>query len=191
MRSHVGGTGQRGGDRLRSETAGMLGDSASRRYRGRGAAVERRRPRRAYREDRCGRHESTRWRCSRNSRVAAAGAGAVLHEHAEVRRLIIEPHPVEPHPVLELEGAVIRPRFVIVAVNAWTSHLLPSIRQVESSLTFACATEPLSDSTLDDIGLGRDIPFYTVDTPYLWGRADPRPADDFWRRPDLPRAGRA
>ena len=58
--------------------------------------------------------------------VAAAGAGAVLHEHAEVRRLIIEPHPVEPHPVLELEGAVIRPRFVIVAVNAWTSHLLPA-----------------------------------------------------------------
>jgi len=101
---------------------------------------------------------------------AAVGAGAILHEHAEVRRLIIEPHPVEPHPVLELEGAVIRPRFVIVAVNAWTSHLLPSIRQVESSLTFACATEPLSDTILHDIGLGSDIPFYTVDTPYLWGR---------------------
>ena len=101
---------------------------------------------------------------------AAVGAGAVLHEQAEVRRLIIEPHPVEPHPVLELEGAVIRPRFVIVAVNAWTSHLLPSVRRVESSLTFACATEPLSDSTLDDLGLAHAIPFYTVDTPYLWGR---------------------
>jgi gamma-glutamylputrescine oxidase len=97
--------------------------------------------------------------------LAAAGAGAILHEHAEVRRLVIEPNPV-----LELEGAVIRPRFLIVAVNAWTSHLLPGVRQVESSLTFACATEPLSDSTLDDLGLGRAIPFYTVDTPYLWGR---------------------
>jgi glycine/D-amino acid oxidase-like deaminating enzyme len=97
--------------------------------------------------------------------LAAADAGAILHEHAEVRRLIIEPHPV-----LELDGAVIRPRFVIVAVNAWTSHLLPSVRQVESSLTFACATEPLSDSTLHDVGLGPAIPFYTVDTPYLWGR---------------------
>jgi glycine/D-amino acid oxidase-like deaminating enzyme len=72
--------------------------------------------------------------------------------------------------VLELEGAVIRPRFVVVAVNAWTSHLLPSVRQVESALTFACATEPLSDSTLHDVGLGPAIPFYTVDTPYLWGR---------------------
>jgi glycine/D-amino acid oxidase-like deaminating enzyme len=97
--------------------------------------------------------------------LVAAGAGAVVHEHAEVRRLIIEPHPV-----LELEGAVIRPRFVIVAVNAWTSHLLPSIRRVESSLTFACATEPLTDSTLHELGLGSAIPFYTVDTPYLWGR---------------------
>jgi gamma-glutamylputrescine oxidase len=102
--------------------------------------------------------------------LAAVGAGTILHEHAEVRRLVIEPHPVEPHPVLELDSAVIRPRFVIVAVNAWTSHLLPIVRQVESSLTFACATEPLSDSTLHEVGLGRDIPFYTVDTPYLWGR---------------------
>jgi len=41
---------------------------------------------------------------------------------------------------------------------------------VESPLTFACATEPLSDPILHDIGLGSDIPFYTVDTPYLWGR---------------------
>jgi glycine/D-amino acid oxidase-like deaminating enzyme len=97
--------------------------------------------------------------------LAAVSAGAILHEHAEVRRLIIEAHPV-----LELEGAFIRPRFVIVAVNAWTSRLVPSVRRVESSLTFACATEPLSDSTLHDLGLERAIPFYTVDTPYLWGR---------------------
>jgi glycine/D-amino acid oxidase-like deaminating enzyme len=97
--------------------------------------------------------------------VAAADAGTTLHEHAEVRRLVIEPHPV-----LELEGAVIRPRFVIVAVNAWTSHLLPYVRRVESSLTFACATEPLSDATVQDLGVGSSIPFYTVDTPYLWGR---------------------
>jgi glycine/D-amino acid oxidase-like deaminating enzyme len=96
---------------------------------------------------------------------AAVDAGAILHERAEVRRLVIEPHPA-----LELEGAVIRPRFVIVAVNAWTSHLFPSFRQVESSLTFACATEPLSDATLHELGLGNGIPFYTVDTPYLWGR---------------------
>ena len=97
--------------------------------------------------------------------TAAVDAGAIFHERARVRRLVIAPRPV-----LEVEGAVVQPRIVIVAVNAWTSYLLPSARQVQSALTFACATEPLSDSVLHDIGLGLAIPFYTVDTPYLWGR---------------------
>ena len=97
--------------------------------------------------------------------TAAVDAGAIFHERARVRHLV-----VAPHPVLEVEGAVVRPRIAIVAVNAWTSYLLPSVRRVQSALTFACATEPLSDSILHDIGLGLAIPFYTVDTPYLWGR---------------------
>jgi glycine/D-amino acid oxidase-like deaminating enzyme len=97
--------------------------------------------------------------------TAAVDAGAILHERARVRRLV-----VTPHPVLEVEGAVVRPRIAIVAVNAWTSYLLPGVRLVQSALTFACATEPLSDSVLHDIGLELGIPFYTVDTPYLWGR---------------------
>lgn len=107
--------------------------------------------------------------------TAAVDAGAILHECARVRRLV-----VASRPVLEVEGsevkcgkaenAIIRPRLVIVSVNAWTSHLLPNVRQVQSALTFACATGPLSDSILQDIGLGLAIPFYTIDTPYLWGR---------------------
>lgn len=101
--------------------------------------------------------------------LAATKAGAIFCEHAEVRRLVIAPHPV-----IEMEGALsgvtVRPRLVIVAVNAWTSHLLPVVRPVQSALTFACATEPLSIDILDEIGLGAGIPFYTVDTPYLWGR---------------------
>jgi gamma-glutamylputrescine oxidase len=96
---------------------------------------------------------------------AAADAGVIVHEHAEVRRIV-----TSPGLALELNGAAIRPRHVIVAVNAWTSALLPGIRQVQSALTFACATAPLDMAVLEEIGLGPDFPFYTIDTPYLWGR---------------------
>lgn len=96
---------------------------------------------------------------------AAARAGAVVHEHAAVRRIV-----AGPNPVLELGGATIRPRYVIVAANAWTSALVPGVRQVQSALTFACATDPLSAAVIEQIGLRRGMPFYTIDTPYLWGR---------------------
>jgi gamma-glutamylputrescine oxidase len=99
---------------------------------------------------------------------AAADAGAIVHEHAAVRRIV-----VAPQPVLELDGAVIRPRHVIVAVNAWTSALLPAVRRVQSALTFACATAPLDAAATEEIGLGPGLPFYTLDTPYLWGRRVP------------------
>jgi gamma-glutamylputrescine oxidase len=99
---------------------------------------------------------------------AAADAGAIVHEHAAVRRI-----DVAPEPALELDGATIRPRRVIVAVNAWTSALLPDVRHVESALTFALATAPLAPSVIDEIGLGAGFPFYTIDTPYLWGRLMP------------------
>jgi gamma-glutamylputrescine oxidase len=96
---------------------------------------------------------------------AAAKVGAIIHERAEVRHL----H-AAPQPVLELDRAVIRPRFAIVAANAWINSLLPGVRHVNSALTFACATEPLDRSTMEEIGLGQRIPFYTADMPYLWGR---------------------
>jgi len=97
--------------------------------------------------------------------LAAVKTGAIMHESAEVRRLV-----ASPQPALELDGVVIRPRVAVVAANAWTNSLLSGVRPVNSALTFACATEPLDRSTLDEIGLGRRIPFYTADMPYLWGR---------------------
>ncbi len=96
---------------------------------------------------------------------AAADAGAIVCEHAPVRRIV-----AGANPALELDGATIRPRYVIVAANAWSSALLPGIREVQSALTFACATAPLDSRTIDEIGLGAGMPFYTIDTPYLWGR---------------------
>lgn len=96
---------------------------------------------------------------------AAARAGAVLSEGARVRRIV-----AGPEPALELDGAVLRPGAVVVAVNAWTNALLPALGPLTSALTFACATEPLSNRTLEEIGLGPRRPFYTIDRPYLWGR---------------------
>lgn len=99
---------------------------------------------------------------------AAVDAGAIVHEHSPVRRIA-----VAPQPALELGGATLRPRRAIVAVNAWTSALLPGVRHVESALTFALATARLDASVIDEIGLGAGFPFYTIDTPYLWGRLMP------------------
>ena len=96
---------------------------------------------------------------------AAVSRGAVILEGHAVQRITIEPQPA-----LESDGETIHPGYILVALNAWTSALLPNASGVESSLTFACATEPLPSSTLRAIGLGANIPFYTADRPYLWGR---------------------
>ncbi len=96
---------------------------------------------------------------------AAIRAGAVVRENLPARR-------IESRDKLRVEtdGQTIDADFVVVAANSWTNLLLPNVRPIRSALTLACATEPLSRSTLYQIGLGANIPFYTVDTPYLWGR---------------------
>jgi hypothetical protein len=96
---------------------------------------------------------------------AAAGAGAVIHEHARVSRIVLGDTAV-----VEVEGVDIRTRFVVVALNAWTTALLPAVRPMQSALTIACATETIDPGGLREIGLDGGIPFYTVDQPYLWGR---------------------
>ena len=96
---------------------------------------------------------------------AAALRGAVILERRPVQRIA-----VKPQPMIESEGETIHPGYIVLALNAWTSALLPNSPRIESSLTFACATEPLVPSTLRNIGLDANIPFYTSDRPYLWGR---------------------
>lgn len=96
---------------------------------------------------------------------AAAGAGAIIREHALVRRISFEPELA-----LEVGGERITPGHIVIATNAWINATLPDTPLLSSSLTFACATEPLDTSTLAAIGLGEGIPFYTTDLPYLWGR---------------------
>ena len=96
---------------------------------------------------------------------AAVGAGAVIHEQARVSRIV-----PSNRGVVEVDGAAIQARFVVVALNAWTTALLPAVRPMQSALTIACATTVLEPERLQETGLAGGIPFYTVDQPYLWGR---------------------
>jgi glycine/D-amino acid oxidase-like deaminating enzyme len=98
---------------------------------------------------------------------AAQRAGACILEHSPVRRIRLD------NPAAELSGGVITAAHIVIAVNAWTSALLPGLPRVHSALTYACATEPLPDDALRELGLGDHLPFYTADRPYLWGRVAP------------------
>jgi glycine/D-amino acid oxidase-like deaminating enzyme len=97
---------------------------------------------------------------------AAIGAGASIYENTRVGRLDISGNRL----VLEVGGRKICASHVILAINAWTATLLVDCPRIHSTLTYACATEPLNEQTLKALGLRARVPFYTVDTPYLWGR---------------------
>jgi gamma-glutamylputrescine oxidase len=96
---------------------------------------------------------------------AAVQLGSVICEQARVSRVT-----VGSELSLEIENHRLTPKYIVIATNAWMNALLPDTVQLHSSLTFACITEPLSRATLEAIGLHENIPFYTRDMPYLWGR---------------------
>lgn len=97
---------------------------------------------------------------------AAGVAGASLHEDAAV--LAIEPgRPT----CLRLASGTLSADQVIVALNAYTTTLLPLRVRLGAALTLAICTAPLEAAARAELGVGDGIPFYTVDLPYLWGRA--------------------
>jgi gamma-glutamylputrescine oxidase len=96
---------------------------------------------------------------------AAMRMGAVIREQSPVARINLEPELS-----LETGGNRITPAHLVIATNAWINATLPETPLLHSSLTFACATEPLDSSVLTTIGLEKGMPFYTSDLPYLWGR---------------------
>jgi gamma-glutamylputrescine oxidase len=100
---------------------------------------------------------------------AAARLGAVIRAQTAVTRIIFEPEVV-----LETDDERVMPSHIVVATNAWINAVLPGAPPLHSSLTFACITEPLETKVLAEIGLGEDVPFYTSDLPYLWGRTTPQ-----------------
>jgi gamma-glutamylputrescine oxidase len=96
---------------------------------------------------------------------AAMRRGAIIREQSPVTEII-------PGPELSLKvsGQRFRPGHLVIATNAWINATLPGTPPLHSSLTFACATEPLDAASLTAIGLGDGVPLYTSDMPYLWGR---------------------
>jgi gamma-glutamylputrescine oxidase len=98
---------------------------------------------------------------------AARRSGAVIREHTPVREIL------QQHTAVRIDEDVIEAAHIVVAANAWVPALLPRLPLIHSALTYACATEPLADDILHELGLGKRIPFYTVDRPYLWGRVAP------------------
>jgi gamma-glutamylputrescine oxidase len=98
---------------------------------------------------------------------AAMRTGVLIREYAPVRKIRLD------RSVVEMDDSVVGAAHIVVAVNAWSSALLTGLPQIHSALTYACATEPLVEDVLRELGLGERIPFYTVDRPYLWGRVAP------------------
>ena len=72
---------------------------------------------------------------------------------------------------LEVHGKSVYAEHVVFATNAFCLPLLGLQDRAEGVHTIAVATEPLGGETFEAIGWGRRTPFYTLDLPYLWGRA--------------------
>jgi len=93
---------------------------------------------------------------------------------------ILENHPVANirwSDVPEIELAADAPgtkkisaRQIVFATNALSLGLSGLEQGSHPRLTLAVATEPVSEETLEKIGLAQRKPFYTTDLPYLWGR---------------------
>jgi glycine/D-amino acid oxidase-like deaminating enzyme len=97
--------------------------------------------------------------------AAAERSGVLLFEHTDVERC-------EFLDAIRLHTSqhILLARQMLFATNAYSLELTGWTRRAESCFTIAVATEPLPDSTLEEIGLANGKPFYTVDLPYLWGR---------------------
>jgi glycine/D-amino acid oxidase-like deaminating enzyme len=99
---------------------------------------------------------------------SAERAGAQIHEHCRVEDVAFQ-EPLR----LDVAGHAIHAQQVLFASNAESLELSGLAGHADPKLTLALATEPLSASQLEAIGLASGKPFYTVDFPYLWGRLLP------------------
>lgn len=102
---------------------------------------------------------------------AAESRGALIFEDTPVARidwsdgpeLILAGNPA---------GAVkVRAGKVLLATNALSLPLAGIGPGAHPRLTLAALSAPISGQDLESAGLGARKPFYTVDLPYLWGRA--------------------
>jgi gamma-glutamylputrescine oxidase len=99
---------------------------------------------------------------------AVIAAGGTIHPHTRVTRIEAG---ARPRLTLATRAAetVLEADRVVLALDGFLPGLVPDASS-RAALTLAVATEPLPQATLEEVGLGA-TPFYTVDLPYLWGRA--------------------
>ena len=101
---------------------------------------------------------------------------------------------------LVVAGKAVYAERVVFATNPFCLPLLGLQDWAGGVHTVAVATEPLPDAVFDAIGWATRTPFYTLDLPYLWGRATadgravigagPRGRDNVEHaRADSPRSG--
>jgi len=98
---------------------------------------------------------------------AAVRRGALIFEQAPVERLVFGKSPL-----LTTLGSQVRAKQVLIATNAQSLELSGLAGEAQPKFTLALATELLSTSQIDSLGLASGRPFYTLDLPYLWGRLD-------------------
>ncbi len=72
---------------------------------------------------------------------------------------------------LAVGGSTVSADRVVFATSAFCLPLLGLQERAGGVHTIALATEPLADAVFDAIGWSTRTPFYTLDLPYLWGRA--------------------
>jgi glycine/D-amino acid oxidase-like deaminating enzyme len=96
---------------------------------------------------------------------AAAQLGAVIFEGARIDQIDFG-DPL----ILYVNGSQVRAQRVLIATNSESLELSGLAERAEPKLTLALATESLSDTQLEALGLAAGKPFYTIDLPYLWGR---------------------
>ncbi len=102
---------------------------------------------------------------SEMARVAEK-SGAQIFEGAGVEGIEFE-EPLR----LRVRGVQVRARRVLLATNAMSLELSDLALRAHPKFTLAVATEPLSAMQWEALGGATGKPFYTVDFPYLWGRA--------------------
>src|SRR5262249_459133 len=91
---------------------------------------------------------------------AAVRRGALIFEHARVERLVFGKWPL-----LTTLGSQVQAKQVLIATNAQSLELSGLAGEAQPKFTLALATEPLSTSQIDSLGLASGRPFYTLDLP--------------------------
>ena len=71
---------------------------------------------------------------------------------------------------LQFHGGQLRAHKVLLTTNAMSLELSGLGNHGQAKFTLAIATEPLDVVQLESLGLASEMPFYTIDLPYLWGR---------------------